>query len=100
MTFLGGDHLQRMAFPKQESSGREIFERGVRHLAGAVEIMRIFEHLAADRKSVRTGDRIVDVTTLDGHEAVEEFRRAREAIDPAAACGGVEQLTMMMQGFG
>src|SRR5438094_8333317 len=42
---LGRDRRQRMTFTKQPTAGSEVCEAGMGHLPGAVEIVRMFEHL-------------------------------------------------------
>jgi len=51
----------------------------------------MFENLADKRKAERAGDRVVDVTCLHGHEAVEKLRGARQAVTPALMRLGIEQ---------
>ena len=46
------------------------------------------------------GDGVVDVAGLDGDEAVEELCGAGEAVGPALAGGGVEDVAVVVEGFG
>ncbi len=80
-----------MTLSEQQTVGSEIFEAGVGHLPGSVEIVRVIEHLADESKAERAGDRVIDVTRLHGHEAVEKLRGARQAVTPALMRLGIEQ---------
>ncbi len=46
------------------------------------------------------GDGVVDVAGVDGYEAVEELCGAGETVGPALTCCGVEELAVMVEGFG
>ncbi len=62
--------------------------------------MGFVEDAGAGGEAVRGGDGVVDVAGLDGDEGVEEFGGTGEAVGPALAGGGVEDGTVMVEGFG
>ncbi len=81
---------ERMTFAIEEAIRREVVKGLGRQLARAIRVVRILEHLAAEREAVGGRHRIVDVAGLDGDEAIEKLRGAAHAFGPALAGGSVE----------
>ena len=62
--------------------------------------MGFVEDLGADGEAVGGGDGVVDVAGFDGDEGVEELCCSGETVGPALACRGVEDLAVVVEGFG
>ena len=95
-----GDCGLGVAFAEEEVVGGEVVEGGVGESVGAVEVVVVAEDLGAEGEAVGRGDGVVDVAGVDGYEAVEELCGAGETVGPALTCCGVEELAVMVEGFG
>ena len=59
--------------------------------------MRIPEHLATQDEAQRRCDRVVDIPSLNGDEAIEELCGSSQTLGPALACTGIEEIAVMVQ---
>src|SRR6202012_2868015 len=89
-----------MAFAEENARWRELRQGLMREIVRAVKIMRVVEPPAAEQKRKARRDGIVHVAGFNGDEAIEKFRRAREAIGPLCPRGCIENLPMMRKRLG
>src|SRR5205814_5614932 len=88
-----------MTLSEQQPTQGEVFKSSVGEFASAIEITRLLQYLSTCCKTKGAGDRIIDIAGFDAHKAIEKLGGSGQTVSPAAASGGIEQASVVMQRF-